>query len=90
MDKKTIFAFLLIGIILILTQTKFYKDLIIPQRHSELTRSLTDSVTSKIDSTSSLSPDQKKTNESPKTVPVKIDSKKVLNVRYALMLINCL
>ncbi len=35
MDKKTILAFLLIGLILIITQTKFYKDIIMPNRHSE-------------------------------------------------------
>ncbi|MDZ7263109.1 MAG: membrane protein insertase YidC [candidate division KSB1 bacterium] len=38
MDKKTILAFLLIGLVLIVTQTKFYRDLIFPkQPQPELT-----------------------------------------------------
>lgn len=32
MDKRTIFAFLLIGLILIVTQTKFYRDLVMPEQ----------------------------------------------------------
>lgn len=38
MDKKTILAFLLIGLVLIVTQTKFYRNLIFPGRpQTELT-----------------------------------------------------
>jgi len=77
MDRKTILAFLLIGLLLILTQTKFYKDLVMPQRHSGLTQSLSDSVAVKSDSTSSLSVDHKKAIASPKILPVKTDTEKL-------------
>ena len=43
MDKKTIFAFLLIGIILIVTQTKFYRDLVLPKRNLGVTENVVDS-----------------------------------------------
>lgn len=71
MDKKTILAFLLIGFILILTQTKFYKDLVAPQRDTEFTEVLSDSAAAEFDSTATLPVAEEKTIEQPKRVPVK-------------------
>ncbi len=50
MDKRTILAFLLIGLVLIFTQTKFYRDLVIPSRIVEETTSPKDSMIIKDDS----------------------------------------
>ena len=71
MDKKTILAFLLIGFILIITQTKFYKDKVMPQRTSEFTEVLTDSAAAEFDSIATLPIDEEKTIEQPKSVPIK-------------------
>jgi YidC/Oxa1 family membrane protein insertase len=73
MDKKTILAFLLIGFILILTQTKFYKDLVVPQRQVELTDILPDSAAAKIDTTARLRIDKKKAIEQIKSEPEKAE-----------------
>lgn len=40
MDKRTILAFLLIGLILIITQTKFYKQLVLPEQQFSTSDSL--------------------------------------------------
>jgi YidC/Oxa1 family membrane protein insertase len=76
MDKKTILAFLLIGLILILTQTKFYKDIIMPNRQSELTQVFSDTVAVKIDSTTTSLINEKKNIEPPKQVPIKAETEK--------------
>lgn len=57
MEKKTILAFLLIGLILIITQTKFYRKLVLPKQDSVITEALTDSAEVKTDSVLSLSTD---------------------------------
>jgi len=44
MDKRTILAFLLIGLVLLFTQTKFYRDLIVPPKGSEAISALEDSL----------------------------------------------
>ncbi len=76
MDKRTILAFLLIGFILILTQTKFYKDLVIPQRNTSATEVIPDSMAAKKDTTSQPIANKNKAIESPKQAPTKIASEK--------------
>ncbi|MDZ7335274.1 MAG: membrane protein insertase YidC [candidate division KSB1 bacterium] len=49
MDKRTILAFLLIGLILIFTQTKFYRDLVMPAKVAEKEISPEDSLGTKDD-----------------------------------------
>lgn len=52
MDKKTILAFLLIGLILIITQTKFYQRLVLPRHEIATTEVPPDSSNLKVDSAS--------------------------------------
>lgn len=77
MDKKTILAFLLIGLLLILTQTKFYKDIVMPNRQSELTPVLSDTTAVKNDTTKTSQINQKEKIEPPKQVPTKVSPEKV-------------
>ena len=71
MDKKTILAFILIGFILILTQTNFYKDLVVPQRGTEFTEMLADSATAELDTAATLPVAEEKKIEQPKRQPLK-------------------
>jgi len=57
MDKRTILAFLLIGFILIITQTKFYRNLVMPKRYADTTAVVIDSTVVKSDSVPGLPTD---------------------------------
>jgi YidC/Oxa1 family membrane protein insertase len=52
MDKRTILAFLLIGLILIVTQTKFYKKYVLPEQSRRISDSLVVTERAKSDSVS--------------------------------------
>lgn len=74
MDKKTILAFLLIGLVLILMRTSFYKNLVMPEQEYQQSENLIDSSSVKKDS--SLAP-QSIEYEKPAQTPVsklKIDT----------------
>ncbi len=78
MDKKTILAFLLIGLILIITQTKFYRKLVLPNQHTEVTELITDSTSFTTDSTLVLSTeDYEKSIDHQRSLPIQDDSEKV-------------
>jgi YidC/Oxa1 family membrane protein insertase len=78
MDKRTILAFLLIGFILIITQTKFYRNLVMPKRYADTTAVVIDSTVVKSDSVPGLpTNDYEKTIVPQKELAITDESEKV-------------
>lgn len=53
MDKRTIFAFVLIGVVLLIMRTDFYRDLVMPEQTTIISESIPDTTKTSVDSVKS-------------------------------------